>query len=137
MKIHPSLQTEAGRRAGLIAFVLVLALATPGCVAVVAGAGAGAAVAYHMGELESNESASLPALLKATETAFTQLGIAKVSERSDAFGAELIARTAMDKRIRVTFAVVTDQVTKTEIRVGTFGDREMSLKILTQIRGAL
>ncbi|MFI5337460.1 MAG: DUF3568 family protein, partial [Opitutales bacterium] len=108
-----------------------------GCAAVAVGAGTGAAVAYKMGKLESTVPATLPAMVKATDGAIVQLQLAKVSESKDALGANITARTALDKKVEITLSRQTDQTTQVGIRVGIFGDEQASLKILDQIKSSL
>lgn len=100
------------------------------------GAGAGA-VAYIRGELEATVDSSLNATLKASDRAISQLEFAKVSEKKDALSANLVARTAQDKKVEIDLAKVGDKVTKVKIRVGVFGDEAVSMAILDKIKQGL
>ena len=123
------------RFVALVAFALA-AVFQSGCVVAAVGAGAGA-VAYIRGELEATLDSSLNVAVKATNRAIGQLEFAKVSEKKDALSANLIARTAQDKKIEIDLIKVGDQVTKVKIRVGVFGDEAVSMAILEKIKAAL
>lgn len=116
----------------MVAFALA-ALFQSGCVVAAVGAGAGA-VAYIRGELEATLDRSLNDSVKASDRAIKQLEFAKVSEKKDALTANLVARTAQDKKIEIDLAKVGDTVTKVKIRVGVFGDEAVSMAILEKIK---
>jgi hypothetical protein len=122
---------------GMTALAAVLVAALAGCAAVIVGAGAGATVAYKMGQMEATAPAGLSATAKATNDAFAQLQLALVSKKEDAFGAEFIGRTAMDKKVLVQLSGAGDKATQVKIRIGYFGDEPMSLKIYEQIKAGL
>lgn len=123
------------RSVALVAFALA-AVFQSGCVVAAVGAGAGA-VAYIRGELEATLDSSLNATVKATDRAISQLEFAKVSEKKDALSANLIARTAQDKKVEIDLIKVGDKVTKVKIRVGVFGDEAVSMAILDKIKQGL
>jgi len=113
---------------------------TAGCVAVAVGAGAAAGVgtyAYVSGELKSTQSATLDRTWAATQAAMKDLEFSVTSQRKDALQAELIARTAIDKKITIKLAKVSETATEVRIRVGTFGDKSLSLVILEKIKKRL
>jgi hypothetical protein len=125
-----------------------LALALLGCtltlgsgcfvaaVGVAAGAGAGT-VAWIKGELDANLDRGYDASTNAANAAVAQLGFAKVSEAKDAFNDEIIARTAADEKVSIKLSKQADNLTKVEIRIGTFGDEKMSRAILNRIQADL
>ena len=122
---------------------LVLALALgvvathQGCVAVVAGAGAGAAVAYVRGDLDGTLEANLETSIRATQRAIEKLKFAKVSEKSDALQAIIIARNAADKKIEIRLEKTGTSLSKLKIRAGVFGDETLSREIYDAIRASL
>lgn len=118
-----------------MAFALAVVFQS-GCVVAAVGAGAGA-VAYIRGELEATLDSSLNVAVKATNRAIGQLEFAKVSEKKDALSANLIARTAQDKKVEIDLIKVGDKVTKVKIRVGVFGDEAVSMAILEKIKQGL
>lgn len=112
---------------------------TAGCVAVAVGAGAAAGVgtyAYLSGELKSTQSAALDRTWAATQAAMKDLEFAITSQRKDALEAELIARTASDKKVTIRLKKVSEAATEVRIRVG-FGDKSLSLVILEKIKNRL
>lgn len=118
----------------LLAFATVPFIS--GCVVIAAGAGAGA-VAYVRGELDSSVEHDLDAVFKASQQAMTKLEFAKINEHKSAVDAELVARTALDKRVEIKLTKVTDTLTKVQIRVGLVGDQDLSLMILEKIKAGL
>jgi hypothetical protein len=108
-----------------------------GCVIVAAGAAGAGAVAYVRGEMRSNIEADLVAVYEGSQRALAKLEFAKISERRSGVDAELISRTALDKRVVIELKKVTDRLTKVEIRVGVVGDQELSLTILEKIKAEL
>ncbi|MCW5548990.1 MAG: DUF3568 family protein [Opitutaceae bacterium] len=113
-----------------------LALHT-GCVVVAAGAAGAGAVAYIRGELETTLEGKLDNVHKAANRAVGQLEFAKISDRKDAFSANLVARTAQDKKVDIVLTKTGDNLTKVQIRVGVFGDEELSRALLEKIKAAL
>ena len=123
-------------RRWLIAVLLGISLAgLTGCIAVAAGAGAGA-VAYVRGELEANLANDYNKVVQATRDAIKDLEFVKVSENKDALKALIIARTAMDKKIEINVTNMGGN-TKVTIRVGVFGDEQLSMSILDKIKANL
>lgn len=127
------------RRVRLVAGLLALA-ALPwmtGCVVVAAGAVGAGAVAYVRGELASSLEGDLDAVYQAAQRALVKLEFAKIEERKSGLDAQLIHRTALDKRVEIKLEKVTDRLTKVKIRVGVVGDQELSLALLEKIRAEL
>jgi hypothetical protein len=108
-----------------------------GCVIVAAGAAGAGAVAYVRGEMRSSIEHDLVAVYEASQRALINLEFAKISERRSGVDAELISRTALDKRVVIELKKVTDRLTKVEIRVGIVGDQDLSLTILEKIKAEL
>lgn len=120
--------------------LLGLAAALPwlsGCVVVAAGAVGAGAVAYVRGELSSSVEADLDAAYAAAQRALAKLEFAKIDQRKSGLDAQLVHRTALDKRVEIQLKKVTDRLTKIEIRVGLVGDQELSLTLLDKIRSEL
>jgi len=122
----------------LAAMLLVATLAcNSGCFLVGAAAAGAGAVAYVRGELNASLGNKYDDVLRASNRAMVQLEFAKVSESKDALQAQLIARTALDKRITITIKKTGDAFTRLEIRVGTFGDEMVARTILDKINANL
>lgn len=119
--------------AGLLALSL---LGLSGCIAVAAGAGAGA-YAYVRGDLETNLNNDYNKVVDSARAAIKDLEFAKVSENKDALKAVLVARTALDKKVEITVTYTAKKLTNIKIRVGLFGDEQLSLSILDKIKAGL
>jgi hypothetical protein len=121
-----------------VALVLGIAAAgLTGCVAVVAAGAAGTGVAWYSGRLEANLDQNLDAVFAASQKALNQLEFANISNKKSSVDAQLVSRTALDKKVEVTLEKVTDRSTKVIIRVGVFGDETLSMSILDKIKAAL
>lgn len=128
----PTLRTCAA--AALLSLVPVL---WTGCLAVAAGAAGAGTVAYIRGELNTSMSASLDAVDRATNRAAEQLRFAKINQSSDALARVITLRTAEDKKIEVRLTRTTDTLTQVRIRVGVFGDEQISRALLDKIKDNL
>ena len=116
----------------LVGFVLSAILLTSGCL--VAAAGAAGGVLYAKGDLESTLSATPARIAAATEKAFTEMKIAKTSAVSSDLDAQVIGRSATDKKITVTSKAKGDKISSISIRVGTFGDKDLSQVLFDKIK---
>jgi hypothetical protein len=108
-----------------------------GCVAVVAAGAAGTGVAWYSGRLEANLDQNIEAVFVASQKALTQLEFANITNKKSSVDAQLVSRTALDKKVEITLQKVTDRSTKVMIRVGVFGDETLSMSILDKIKAAL
>jgi hypothetical protein len=123
-----------------LAAALLVVAALPwltGCVVVAAGAVGAGAVAYVRGELESSVEADLDTAYAAAQRALEKLEFARIEQRKSGLDAQLVHRTALDKRVEIKLKKITDRLTKIEIRVGIVGDQELSLTLLDKIRAEL
>jgi len=110
--------------------------ALSGCILAAAGAGAGA-VAYVRGDLEANLDSDYQKVVDAAHSAVGDLEFARVSENKDALKAVLVSRTALDKKVEITITKSANRLTNIKIRIGVFGDEEMSRTILDRIKARL
>lgn len=134
----PSLRhLSAGVRVLAASLLLGLLLTATGCVAVVAASAAGAGVAWVRGALQTNLEHGMDATFKAANAAVRDMEFARVSDRKSGVDAQVVARTALDKRIEITLKRVSDRVTQVDIRVGVFGDEALSLALLEKIKANL
>ncbi len=108
-----------------------------GCVAVVAGAAGAGAVAYVRGQLEAPLNADYEQSVAATNLAIKQLEFARISEKKDALEAYFTVRTAADRKIDIKVIKIAAGASKVQIRVGIFGDEDLSMTVLTKIRDNL
>jgi uncharacterized lipoprotein len=102
-------------------------------VGAVAGAGA-ATYAYVNGQVESTLGAPYDKTWSATQAAIQDLEFKVTKTTKDALNAELDAKTAEDKSITIKLSHVSDTATKLTIRVGKFGDKQISDAILDKIK---
>jgi hypothetical protein len=124
-------------RSLLLAVCAAAALAgSTGCVVVAAGAGAGA-VAYVRGDLDTTVNADYEKVVSAAREAVSELEFAKVSDNKDALKAVLVSRTAQDKKVEITLQNTGKKITNVKIRVGVFGDEQLSISILDKIKSNL
>ena len=107
------------------------------CMVLVAGGAGAGSVAYVKGDLNTNLEAPLNRSLVATNRAIRSLKYAKISESTDAYASRIVARTASDKKITIGLKKVNERTTHISIRVGMFGDENVSNNILREINRRL
>lgn len=124
-------------RAALAAVLLGVTALTTGCVAVVAAGAAGAGVAWVRGALETTVDHDLDRTYRASQRALRSLEFAVVNEGKTSVDASLKARTALDKKVEIQLKQAGSGSTHVSIRVGVFGDEQMSLAILDRMKSGL
>jgi len=108
-----------------------------GCAVVVVGGAAVAGYAYVKGDLKSTEGASLDKSWNATLLAMKEMSYPVTKQGKDAIAGELTARNASNKEVHIYLKKLSDTATEFSIRVGTFGDEQASITILTKIKSHL
>jgi len=109
-----------------------------GCAAVVIGGAAGVGTyAYIKGELKVTENASLDRCWSASQAAMKELQFPVTTHLKDALRGQLVARTALDKKVEINLVKVSENMTEIRVRVGTFGDEDMSRIIVQKIESRL
>jgi hypothetical protein len=93
-------------------------------------------VLWVRGAIETNLDKDIDHVYRASQQAIADLQFAKVSERKSGLDGQIIARTALDKKIDIVLEKV-GSATKVTIRVGLMGDQQMSLAILDRIKSHL
>ncbi len=124
------------RNAGLGVVLMVTASFLTGCTALVVGAAAGGAAAgalYYKGELKADLDATPEAVIAATEKAFKDLIWAKETAAASKTDGMATARTATGKEVKVRVNTKTEQVSEVGIRIGTFGDENLSRLLYDRI----
>jgi hypothetical protein len=121
------------RTAFVFGILTLLVVTHTGCVAVAVGAGAGAGIVYVRGASVIRVEGSPPEVAAATEQAFLQLGIAVISNTSNASCAHLIGRTSCDDKVDVDVDARACNLSVISIRVGVFGSRFLQNRILSHI----
>jgi hypothetical protein len=117
----------------------VLLAAGAGCVAVAAGAAAGAGVAYVRGNAESVVSAPAARVIGSTRAVFDELRVEYRQTRQDDERSEwrVYGRGPGGESIRVTIRQLGPEASKVWVRVGTLGDRDLSVTVLERVRARL
>ena len=120
---------------------LALALALPAvlssCVAVAAGAAGGAGVAYVMGEFGAELEATPAQVVQAGLKALGDLDITVLSSGATGVDGRIEARTSLDKKVSIEVERKDDRRSKIGIRVGTWGDEEVSRMIYERVKARL
>jgi hypothetical protein len=128
------------KRVVLVLAASVVLCATAGCALFVVGAAAGAGAAgyaYVEGILKSTEQASLNRVWSASLGAMKDLEFPITKQVKDALTGNITARNARDKKIDIQLKKISDDTTEISIRVGTFGDENLSRVILDKIKKRL
>lgn len=133
MMMNMKLHTLILRTTALVALASLVAFQS-GCLLVAAGAAGAGTVAYVRGELDASLAGSYDSVVKAANRALDDLQFKKINETKDAIKTVLVARTADDKKVRIEITKVSDTLTKVEIRVGVFGNENLSRTILDKIQ---
>jgi hypothetical protein len=107
-----------------------------GCVVVAAGAGA-AGTAYVMGSLDSSVPGSPEKVVEASESVLKETDIHVVSKDATGIDGTVVGKTALDKKIEITVKRQDEKTSAISIRVGTWGDRELSQELFEKIRARL
>lgn len=127
----------AASRSIALGVALAVALMTTGCAVLVVGAAAGASaagVAYIRGDLEARVMADPRAVAKASARSFEVLDIRTISSSASAVDAEVLGRTATDKKVTIKAKAEETGESSVSIRIGTFGDESMSRRIYDEIK---
>jgi hypothetical protein len=95
------------------------------------------AVAWVRDALQTTVDAPLDRTVKATTKALKNLQFAEIATRADAISGVVTAKTARDEKIEITITSVTPVQTRLDIRVGAFGDKPVSQRILGEINQEL
>jgi hypothetical protein len=121
----------------LVLVLLALPLAGTGCIVLAVGgaaaAGAGT-IAYIKGELTATEEVSLEQAYFAFRKAMSDLEYPITDQAKDAHSAYVKALSAADKTIKLNLEKVAHDVTKVGIRVGVFGNEDISRLLLDKAR---
>lgn len=117
----------------LAALALLLLPLWSACTTTTPGPGGTGVVAYGHGELSADVTHDLDAVFSASQRALVALEIVKIDDKKSRVDAQIISRTATDKKIVINLERVTDTLTKVHIKVGIVGDETLSRLILEKI----
>lgn len=122
------------------ALPLVLAVvpfATTSCVAVAAGAAGAAGYAWYKGAFEATLEGNPRQVTNATKRALGDYEMKDVVATATELDGKVTARTALDKEVVVTIQRKGEGQSTISIRVGAFGDEDLSRKLYEKIRARL
>lgn len=121
----------------VIILCVFLALSSSGCVALVAGAVGAGGVLFFKGILEKNYDYSVAKVYKASVAACKSLDIPIHEKKIDKHNAVIKGITSDGKDVTIEVEALTERASKLKIRIGVFGDEEMSHIILTAVENKL
>ena len=105
-----------------------------GCkTAVVTPEGTDAEYSPAEGVLRSYLDGSVPDVVNATNTALEDLELVGIDSTVDKLKGKITARMAVGTKVSIWLEAVDFDTTSIKIKVGTFGDRSVSLQILRNI----
>ena len=125
------------KRWSRLALFLALATQISGCAgaALLAGGAAGVgAIVWVKGKLEQELSVPLPRVYTATLAALKQFELPIQEKKKDMLVARVESQLADGKRVWIDIRSLTESSTKITIRIGMFGDRSRSRRLLEAIR---
>ena len=107
-------------------------LAPLGCSTTVIDPGTQTSATYRFGKLTAQEQKSMDAVYAATEKAMEDLGLNVIQKVKDQLEAEVIARDAQDKKVRIELVAVTRDTTKLVVHIRSV---EKARRIYQTIQG--
>jgi hypothetical protein len=126
---------------GLFVSIALLALTQTGCLLAIAGVAGGAAATgyfYCKGRIHSDYRASFPAVQDAVHAALLDLHFAIFEDEAKDGKAFFVTKTTGGKKVRIYLECLSSpvpaegQFTRVSIRVGAFGDDNVSKRIFEQ-----
>ena len=106
-----------------------------GCALFVAGGAAGiGTAAYIKGKLSEQVDASPMKTRNAIEKAARHLELKELKADADGLSGDYIYKTGSDEKINVRYEKMSETSTQLTIRVGLFGDENMSRVLLDEIK---
>ncbi len=118
----------------MFAVFFLLGALLSGCVALAAAGAAGAGVAYLKGELNGTLEASPQEVVDAAQATIEEMGFSVISARASEVDGRVEGRTANDRDITIEVDRQNEGTSDISIRVGTFGDEELSREIYNRIQ---
>ena len=120
-----------------LSLVLLCTLLFSCAAAAVGIVGAAGGYVYVNGQLKDTIQAPLPGVREATVRAFKSLDFHVRQNRADKLKGKLTAEMADGTKVFVKLKAEDFETTRIKIRVGYFGDKELSIQILNRIKGLL
>jgi len=120
-----------------LGLLCVSLLVASGCTAVLVGSGVAvgaAAVGWHRGWLRTTIDQPLERVQKATRSALTDFEVALVSESSGPEALTLGGTLSDGRQVLVKLKVLDQKATAVRVHIGFWGDQDLSVKLLEQIK---
>jgi len=125
-------------RTSLLVPALALGSLLPSsCVAAAAGAAGAAGYAWYSGEFQATLDASTKEVADASRGALEDLGIRSIQAKVTEIDGKVTGITALDKDVTISIKRLTESTSEIGIRIGTWGDEELSRNIYEKIRKRL
>jgi hypothetical protein len=122
-------------RAGILLIGFVCIGLCSGCAALVAGGAAGVGtLAFVKGVLRDRVDASPQQCREAINRAVKDLELKEIKSVADRLSGDYILETGKDDKINIRYEKISDHLTEISIRVGLFGDENLSHALLEEIR---
>ena len=102
--------------------------------AVVAPEGTEAEYSPAEGALRATLGGSMPEVVEATKTTLEDLELVGIDSNVDKLKGRITARMAVGKKVTINLEAIDFDSTKIKIKVGTFGDKSISMQILRNIQ---
>jgi len=137
---YPGNKESKPRREGIMkmnkGWGAALLLALWGCAATLVGAGAGAGVgtySYIKGELNVTYAKEYREVVSATEKTVRNLGFSLQGETKDKLMCRIKAKMADGTVVKLYVDRASEKITQLRIKVGLFGNKDVSLQIMRAI----
>ena len=140
---QPSISTFSGQAGTVllmkkIVIVIVCLGVLIGCkTAVVTPEGTEATYSKAEGVLRSNLEGSVPEVVNATNATLEDLELTGVDSTVDKLKGKITARMAVGTKVSINLEAIDFDTTSIRIKVGTFGDRSISMQIFRNIEKQL
>ena len=121
----------------LTASLLLVPVLFQGCTYAIGAAAGVGTVLYVKGDLETAREESLDEVYAASIEAMEDLEFTVKEEQKDALQGKIEAEMADGKNVKIKVKTTKEGTTSLSIRVGLFGDEELSRLILEEIEGNL
>ena len=105
--------------------------------AVVTPEGTEANYSWAEGSLRAVVAGAMPEVIEATNDTLEDLDLVGIDSTVDKLKGKITARMAVGTKVTINLEAIDFESTSVKVRVGTFGDRSISLQILRNIEKRL
>ena len=117
--------------------MIPLALTLSGCGIVILGGAAAGTVGYVSGDLEATLENPYDQVVAAINRAIAENSITEISKTEEKQQISYVLKTLQGDKVQLNAAYATKELSNVSIRVGTFGDENLSREILNEIKSRL